>query len=153
MTPRLPLHLSVLVASASAGTLPSSPVLLKSGLVVNVTIYVLAWAECDRVTPHVLSRLEEAYAAVGGGQMTEYFEIACPINDYPQYPNLAPEYRVVTSTKLARIKFQGSPVFGGPPWKGKKIRYLGHVFTVTRGWSQTRHGITTYRLSVMPEPT
>ena len=67
MTPRLPLHLSVLVASASAGTLPSGPVLLKSGLVVNVTIYVLAWAECDPITPHVLSRLEEAYAAAKGG--------------------------------------------------------------------------------------
>ena len=66
MTPRLPPHLSVLVASASAGTLLSDPVLLKSGLVVNLTIYVLAWAECDPVTRHVLSRLEEAYAAVKG---------------------------------------------------------------------------------------
>ena len=85
--------------------------------------------------------------------MTEYFEIARPINGWPKSPHLAPEYRIVTSTKLARIKFQGSPVFGGPPWKGKKIRYLGQAYTVTRGWSQTRHGITTYRLSVTQEPT
>ena len=67
MTPRLPLHLSVLAASASAGTLPPGPVLLKSGLVMNLSEYVLAWAECDPITRHVLSRLEEAYAAVKGG--------------------------------------------------------------------------------------
>ena len=66
MTPRLPLHLSVLVASAQAGTLPSGPVLLTSGLVMNLADYILAWAECDPITPHVLSRLEEAYAAVKG---------------------------------------------------------------------------------------
>ena len=71
---------------------------------------------------------------------------------YALNPLPAPQYRILTST-LGRIIFRGSPVFGGPPWKGKKVLYQGQAYTVTRGWSQTRHGITTYRLSVTQEPT
>ena len=61
----LPAHLAALIHAAQAGQLLGGAVKLSSGLVTDLTGYVLAWAECwpsDRA--HVLKRLEEAYAAV-----------------------------------------------------------------------------------------
>ena len=59
----LPGHLALLVRAAKAGKLPSGPVKLASGLAPDLSVYVLAWAECwphDRA--HVLRRLAEAHA-------------------------------------------------------------------------------------------
>ena len=63
----LPDHLARLVSAAKAGTLPSGPVNLASGLVPDLGVYVLAWAECwPRDRAHVSRRLEEAHAACVG---------------------------------------------------------------------------------------
>jgi len=93
------------------------------------------------------ARLVGAGGGVSDINTTFSFSITSALN-----PLFAVQYRIVTSAS-GRINFQGSPVFGGPPWKGKRVRYQGQAYTVTRGWSQTRHGITTYRLSVTQEPT
>lgn len=59
----LPDHLAALVSAARAGEVRRSSVMLASGLVPDLSVYVLAWAEAwphDRA--HVLRRLEEAHA-------------------------------------------------------------------------------------------
>jgi hypothetical protein len=59
----LPAHLAPLVQAAARGELPTGPVFLSSGLVIDLNGYVLAWAECwPRDGAHVLRRLEEAHA-------------------------------------------------------------------------------------------
>ena len=59
----LPPALADLVLSAERGEPPSGAVKLSSGLVTDLTGYVLAWAACwPRDRAHVLWRLEEAYA-------------------------------------------------------------------------------------------
>ncbi|WP_293909875.1 hypothetical protein [Deinococcus sp.] len=65
----LPEHLAVMVDTAKTGTLSRGTITLASGLVPDLGVYVLAWAECwpgDRV--HILRRLEEAYAVTAQGR-------------------------------------------------------------------------------------
>ena len=59
----LPDHLARLVSMAKAGNLPGGTAKLASGIAPDLSVYVLAWAECwPRDRAHVLRRLEEAHA-------------------------------------------------------------------------------------------
>ena len=59
----LPDHLAQLVSMAKAGKLPNGTAKLASGIAPDLSVYVLAWAECwPRDRAHVLQRLEEAHA-------------------------------------------------------------------------------------------
>lgn len=59
----LPEHLARLVSMAKAGNLPGGTAKLASGIAPDLSVYVLAWAECwPRDRAHVLRRLEEAHA-------------------------------------------------------------------------------------------
>ena len=63
----LPDHLARLVGMAKAGNLPSGTAKLASGIAPDLSVYVLAWAECwPRDRAHVLRRLEEAHAVTVG---------------------------------------------------------------------------------------
>lgn len=61
----LPAHLAELLALADAEQLPKGMVRLSRGMVPDLAGWVLAWAECwPRDRAHILSRLEEAHAAI-----------------------------------------------------------------------------------------
>ena len=63
----LPGHLARLVSMAKAGKLPNGTAKLASGIAPDLSVYVLAWAECwPRDRAHVLRRLEEAHAVTVG---------------------------------------------------------------------------------------
>ena len=63
----LPDHLARLVSMAKAGKLPNGTAKLASGIAPDLSVYVLAWAECwPRDRAHVLRRLEEAHAVTVG---------------------------------------------------------------------------------------
>ena len=65
----LPDHLARLVGMAKAGNLPSGTAKLASGIAPDLSVYVLAWAECwPRDRAHVLRRLEEAQEAWARGR-------------------------------------------------------------------------------------
>ena len=58
----LPDHLARLVSMAKVGNLPGGTAKLASGIAPDLSVYVLAWAECwPRDRAHVLRRLEEAH--------------------------------------------------------------------------------------------
>ena len=62
----LPAHLAPLVQAAARGELPRGPVFLASGLVLDLSGYVLAWASgWPSDEAHTLRRLEEAYTVWG----------------------------------------------------------------------------------------